>query len=950
MDKNYWFAFVVSYGLLQCAPAVENSGGKWHESKPHTFSINTKTLIQALSEFAQQSDVQILLPHDALQGLKGRNLSGNFTAAQALDSLLLGTGFEAVWLNAGSVAIRKIEVTQNDDAENDLLTDNLELLEPEDIVVITGFRRALSSSLAEKRIAETVSDVISQESIAKLPDRNVAQALQRLPGITIDRGEFISIRGADPSLNLVELNGHTLGTGTLTNRDVSFTIFGTELFKHLKVIKTPIASMDEGGLGGTIQLETIQPLDLAENISGLELGSALQTASGRWGREYKLLSGRAFEEFEIAGYFLLSMQEEVQKIDALEHDDWAAVTPMLLNNSSADSELIGAEYPERVFVSRSYQHKERRNFLGIAQWQLNDDWTLSADIFHTNLSPKTDEFSLRSTLNGDASLLSGVRDSNWLTQGNFSSASLLSRTRLDQASQYQIGKHLSAELSTSGWDVAIHVRESKTQQSNDIIDAFGSSELAASLGVSSSLGFSDIVVSGPEIFDENQWQYRPLRVRQVSVTDEEGSLQADFLRYLPSEFTDSVQFGVKLRSRDKVLSRQADNLDIPGSFSDYAFPFFMNDYLSSLDVRSSLTGWPRLNYEAMLQAAPPVEPDTESELPDSIIKEDKLALYAFLRVKGELVSRPFSGNIGLRYVDTKTHAEQKTRVIEPDGLALFTQSFIENNYRIVLPSLNLNLDLPNDKVIRLAVAKVLAEPGIGSLRADLTRDHESAYLRVGNSELLPYLALQYDVSYENYFAEEGLFSATLFYKDFSSYIERTSQTQLIDIGFGEQFYTIERDVNGGSAKLSGIEMSLQTPFVFLANPWNSFGIMANITRTRSQRTWLTGLESALPGQADFTSNFVLYYDRNDFSARLAHSFRSAALSTQSGNESFNRFEASRHQVDFGLRYRVSGRVTVSLDAFNLTNTPYHQYIGTVRRLEAYGVREQSVYLGIGVEW
>ena len=138
-------------------------------------------------------------------------------------------------------------------------------------VVVTGFRASLESALAVKRDASQVMDAISAEDIGKFPDKDMGEALQRVTGVQINRssggeGSTVTIRGADPTMTRVEVNG----TGALSltvqagDRSVDFRDLPVEFVNRLEVIKSPTADMIEGGVGGTIRVITRRPFNSAE--------------------------------------------------------------------------------------------------------------------------------------------------------------------------------------------------------------------------------------------------------------------------------------------------------------------------------------------------------------------------------------------------------------------------------------------------------------------------------------------------------------------------------------------------------------------------------------------------------------------------------------------------------------------------------------------------------------
>ncbi len=153
------------------------------------------------------------------------------------------------------------------------------------VVVVTGFRASLQSAISAKKKSDQIVDVIKSEDIAQFPDNNLADALQRIPGVAIDRdggeGRTITVRGLGPDFTRVRLDGmEALATtggkdssgGTNRGRGFDFSVFAAELFQQVTVAKSPEASTEEGSLGATVDLSPPHPFD----YKGFTMAGSLQ--------------------------------------------------------------------------------------------------------------------------------------------------------------------------------------------------------------------------------------------------------------------------------------------------------------------------------------------------------------------------------------------------------------------------------------------------------------------------------------------------------------------------------------------------------------------------------------------------------------------------------------------------------------------------------------------------
>ena len=142
-----------------------------------------------------------------------------------------------------------------------------------DEIVVTGVKRSIMDSIAAKRFADAVVDAISAEDVGKFPDKNLAEALQRVPGVVINRefgeGERVNIRGTAPNLTRTLLNGHALATADWfildqlnATRSFNYLMLPSDVIGQVKVYKSPQANLEEGGIGGTVDVITRNPFDL----------------------------------------------------------------------------------------------------------------------------------------------------------------------------------------------------------------------------------------------------------------------------------------------------------------------------------------------------------------------------------------------------------------------------------------------------------------------------------------------------------------------------------------------------------------------------------------------------------------------------------------------------------------------------------------------------------------
>jgi len=271
------------------------------------------------------------------------------------------------------------------------------------------------------------------------------------------------------------------------------------------------------------------------------------------------------------------------------------------------------------------------------------------------------------------------------------------------------------------------------------------------------------------------------------------------------------------------------------------------------------------------------------------------------------------------------------------------------SYTDVNPSLNLNFDAGNDQVIRLGVAKVLARPNMGDMRASLGFSYDNTKQMYtgdgGNPELEPFRAKSFDLSYEKYFGKKGYLSVAGFYKDLDTYIVRSATPFDFkpyvnpNLPYSTQGM-LTRPVNGNGGTIHGVELALNVPFSMLTPALDGFGLMANISATNSNVNLPTSGFSTqeigrdkipLPGLSKNVTNLRAYYEKHGFQVSVAGRQRSDFLGeiTDFQDKRQLTFVKGESAVDLQLAYEFRGGFAKGLSVLfqgnNLTRTKFERY-------------------------
>jgi len=256
-------------------------------------------------------------------------------------------------------------------------------------VTVQGIRSSLQRAQDIKRDSTGVVDAISAEGLGKFPDSNIAESLQRIPGITIDRnggeGQFVTVRGFGPSFNTVLVNGRRIVSET-GGREFSFDLYPAELISGAEIYKSGTAHLQEGGIGATINLDTARPLDLNDqylfSAKGLYDENSGETTPQAFGLVSRVFNGGNSGVLVSASY-----QERESQEDYTNTNGWLP-TPVsdldLADGNSNPGNVDTAFIPRETQTGRRTQTRERLNVQGVFQHDFSDDLRMTVDGFYND--------------------------------------------------------------------------------------------------------------------------------------------------------------------------------------------------------------------------------------------------------------------------------------------------------------------------------------------------------------------------------------------------------------------------------------------------------------------------------------------------------------------------------------------------------------------------------------
>ncbi len=876
--------------------------------------------------------------------------------------------------------------------------------------IVVSYRASLNKALDMKRAEVGQVDVIVAEDIGKFPDLNLAESLQRIPGVAITRdageGRNISVRGLGPQFTRIRINGmEALATGGGTDssgganrgRGFDFNVFASDLFNSITVRKTSSAEVDEGSLGATVDLRTARPFDY-DGFTAVASGQASYgDLSGDVNPRTAALISNSWGDGRF-GALLSIAQSERDLIE--EGHSTVRWSPATANGNFAASSPFAEGRGANVFHPRLPRYgviEHSQELLGATlalQWQVGDDTLLNFDVLHAKFDATRGEnflqaqsFSRAGNGKPQTVVREGVVDSRGnLAYGVFDNVDLRSESRYDELTtrfnQYnlELGHAFTDNFRIDAVYGTSTSRFRNPIQTTITLDRANSNGYVWDYRGNDRLPTID---PGFDVANPANWgwlntapnsQGSEIRLRPQTADNDFETLRFDLTWDV--NYTWSLRGGMSWKDYGFVTTEQRRS-------SEGAVP--------ALPAGTSLANLTRTIGFAGLNANTPstwLIPDVDAfaNLFDiycrcgtfalstdpargnnGSVTEESLGSYLQADFNTELLGRNFAGGFGVRHVKT----DQSSTGIGLVGGAP-TQITVDRSYNDTLPSMNLSWELSDELLLRFGAAKVMSRPGLGSLSpgVNITVSGSARTVAGQNPLLNPFRAKTYDLGLEWYFAEESLLSLALFYKDIDSFVQTTRQTGTFDqnpFGLPESLrpantspqddWQFTLPVNTPGGPLKGYEISFQKPFSGLPGLLANTGIQLNHTHVESTIDYLTAT-GALAARENLTGlsknayNATLYYEDERFGARVSVSNRDDYLTNVPGRDG-NNVEGTKGTttVDMSASYKLNDKVDFTLEGLNLTNEWNDQWVDSIGdRVNVYHQTGRVYILGVRVKF
>ncbi|MFD0963325.1 TonB-dependent receptor [Pseudofulvibacter geojedonensis] len=860
-----------------------------------------------------------------------------------------------------STKTESVEVKEDETTNIGILILESNSEELNEIVLNGGSQRnSEARALSIQKKSLSIKNVIAADGIGKLPDRNAAETVQRIQGLSIERdqgeGRFVSVRGLPPFWSSTTINGNRIPTAEeeTTSRATAFDFFPSELIGYVEASKAITPDMDADAIGGSVNF--ITQTAPSKKILNVNVGGGYNDKSGKGVYNAGVTLGNKTKDGKF-GYILNATHwnrnygtdnfearrkgdEGVFRMELRDYNGVRKTTGLngALEYNFNDNNKVTFKSVYGTLVDEEEHYKHRVRF------DKFDDSDNTARVELQNIHNKliTELFGM--DLGGKHTFKNSVLDWNAATYTN--------SFKYGDIPDYKNNSYFVVKFKQDGVGINpdyLDVREAGDHRAywkadGGLLDYDNPDAL---------FGF----FSDPSFkMDATQMKFSDLELYKVSITERDNIIAAVNYEYNISDAF-KLKFGGKFRDKD----RRAKFEDLFYEWTGSASTPYLSDYSQYIqeqpgraDFLSELGGGiqnsfgPVLSTEGMQafwqqNQANNLELQSYSESlqfnsglgRNFDVDEQHAAAYAMGTYK-------FSDKLTVLGGARLSHTTTKITgyAIENGSRVNVTNT---NSYTDILPMLHVKYSISNDLNVRLAATKTFARPNFGDLTPAGTFVEVDNTFKGGNPNLNPTYSWNFDLLGEYYFKNVGVINAGVFYKSITDPIYQDSFFGSYNGNQGVQFTAPN---NGNNAWIGGIELGINKRFDFLPGVFKYFGTQLNATLMDSEMTIpvdaTTERVVTTPYQAKQLYNAQLYFEKGGLNARIAFNHK-GKYALEFGDKDVNDLYYGKYNtMDFSASYKFGKHFTIFTDVNNILNQPLIYHYGQTEdrpaQVEYYGLR------------
>lgn len=855
----------------------------------------------------------------------------------------------------------------------------------EEVVVTGSYRRSLEKAVDMKRNAIGFSDSIVATDVANFPEQNLAEALQRMPGVTIERnkglGGRVSVRGLPSEFTFVTINNLATASGS-GGRDVEFDIFASEVVQQVTVQKSPRASDEEGGIAGAVNISTARPFDYSGRKLVASAEGAYNSISEKTDPKVSFLASDTWGNW--GGLVSFSAARRTNRTDSNSGINFRPMFRFSEAGGVRAAQAASVLARDAGVIIKSNTNRDETGRI-IFQDKVGDRAYLNTQ----DQWGGTASLQYKPTANFDIAfdLMVGGFDS---TEDQYDAAaySASSRSTLETIHAYDkdtLSKYGMVVLRDVSYTATQHEMLSKEQINKTDYVQFGTEfnwhgdswklhGLAGYSGAKKTLDYSNlkhvayapsrtrwtekggetVKSANPASIDmynsPSKYLFEAYETTLEKITDDKYAAQADFTKdFAFDAFPALKSIQVGARYTDKSKQRQYGALNIqgpgPGSTAWLNTRTMADSPLTPIgelvpggDYSIRDITWSQISNEYArntFRYAGFKTPFTPGDYYE--VSEQVTSLYAMTDLGFDVGPVPVTINGGVRYVDTSITSSGYHQIQTPTGGTTYTPAPVssDGSYNKLLPSVNFTAELTDSIVLRAAASKTLMRPALTDLAYKRTASWNSFRFTDGNPNLKPTFAEQWEVGLEKYLPEGGLLAVSYFNKKIQGVVRQALTGTVKNVTKynangtidGVYDFDVYQPVNAeGSYKVNGVELVAIVPFGLFWEPAKGFGINANYTILDSSLTGQSIIKVPTPpvGLADKAYNVTVYYENDKFQARVSYNYKDKYVEGI-GYEMYPIWRSGYGQTDISVSYNLNERVQLSLEGINVTDEATRGY-------------------------
>ena len=795
-------------------------------------------------------------------------------------------------------------------------------------IQVVGQRGSLSKSLNRQRAADNLVSVLSADALGNFPDTNISEALQRVPGISIERdqgeGRFVRIRGMAPDYNAVSMNGTRLPSPDSDRRAVALDVVPADLLQSVEVTKTLTPDMDADSLGGAIEVKSLSAFDRDDTYVNVSTEGSYDEMTGSINPK-------------LAGSYSDIFQDNIGVAIAASwyNRDFGSDNVETGGKWSFDEPATLEEVEQR-----DYQINRERVGLGAnLDFRPNDD----TDLFLRTLYSS---FVDTETRNGNEIKW---EDSALADTPAAAEATRSLKSREEDQAIYSIV--LGGESRFDTW--TFNYLASWSRAEADKPRYIGGADFEGEFDeVEYQNSAVPIITAEEGFYSADNYLLDKVEIAESNTVDTMASAKFDLSKtWLLADRPVAIKFGAKYSARTK------ENREDIWIFEDFDEQGITEQQLSMSQFAGAQPDYNLGRFGPSIEAEPVwnlvngmdstvAKDEIESRINDFDIDEDISAAY----VMGHIDIDNLRLLAGVRYEHTAMQSQGS-------GFDESKDEFIANNtdrdYQHWLPGIHLNYKWSDKTVLRASWSNTIVRPTFGQLAPGflIEQDDDELEASFGNPELAALEAMNWDISIEHYMGGLGVISASGFYKDITNFIY---EADLGGYGKYQDFDSAETFVNGDDADILGLELAYVQEFGFMPEGWKGLIFTSNLTLSDStahiswQDDGVQGRDIPLPSQSELTANASFGYENPYVSVRLSAAYKSEYLVevTELDDAAFDIYQDAHTQWDFVAKSFITEDITIYFKAINITDEPFYAYTGQSRYNAQYEEYGRTFQLGI----